>query len=188
MDFLSFLKNYKAFDAEEEAEREAFVQFLEAFGDKAYKRDNLTGHVSASGWIVNRTRTKVLMIYHNLYKTWAWTGGHADGDENLLRVAMKEAKEETGLENLRLVADSPIDLNVMVVHNHYKRGQFIPGHLHLNVVYLFEADENEKLWVKEDENSGVKWLALEEVSLCCANDRALPCYERIMKKMAERKL
>lgn len=188
MDFLSFLKNYKAFDEEEEAEREAFVQFLEAFGDKAYDRDNLVGHFSSSCWIVNKDRTKVLMIYHNMYKTWAWVGGHADGDKDLLHVALKETMEETGLAHVRPVSDEPIDLNMMVVHNHYKRGKFVPRHLHPNVVYLLEADEAEPIRIKEDENSGVQWVALEEVKNYCSNDKVMPYYNRIMQKVAERKL
>ena len=110
MDFLEFLKNYQAFNEEEEAERKEIVQFVQAFGDKAYDRDNLVGHFSSSAWIVNKDRSKVLMIYHNMYKTWAWVGGHADGDKDLLHVALKETQEETGLTNVK-----PVFLNCAIL-------------------------------------------------------------------------
>lgn len=183
MDFLSFLKSYKAYNEEEEAERLAFVQFLEAFGDKAYERDNLVGHFSSSAWIVNKDRSKVLMVFHNMYKTWAWVGGHADGEKDLLAVALKETGEETGLEKVQPVLACPIDLNMMVVHNHYKRGKFVPRHLHPNVVYLLEADENEPIRIKEDENSGVAWVPTEKVGDYVSNEYTIVYYKRIMEKI-----
>ena len=183
MKFLSFLKNYQAFDEEEEAERCSFVQFLEAFGDEAYNRDNLVGHFSSSCWIVNEERNKALMIFHNMYKTWAWVGGHADGDKDLLAVALKETMEETGLKNVRPIFNDPIDLNVMVVHNHYKRGKFVPRHLHHNVVYLLEADENEPIRIKEDENSGVEWVAFDKIKDYVTNEHTIVYYNRILEKI-----
>ena len=187
MDFLEFLKNYQAFNEEEEAERKEIVQFVQAFGDKSYDRDNLVGHFSSSAWIVNKDRSKVLMIYHNMYKTWAWVGGHADGDKDLFHVALKETQEETGLTNVKPVFDTPIDLNMMVVHNHYKRGVFVPRHLHPNVVYLLEADENEPIRIKEDENSAVGWLAFDEVKDYVTNEYTIVYYQRIMEKIRKYK-
>lgn len=187
MDFLEFLKNYQAFNEEEEAERKEIVQFVQAFGDKSYDRDNLVGHFSSSAWIVNKDRSKVLMIYHNMYKTWAWVGGHADGDKDLLHVALKETQEETGLTNVKPVFETPIDLNMMVVHNHYKRGVFVPRHLHPNVVYLLEADENEPIRIKEDENSAVGWLAFDEIKDYVTNEYTIVYYQRIMEKIRKYK-
>lgn len=184
-ELLEFVKNYKACNEEEEEERESFLQFLRAFEDRAYLRENLVGHLSSSVFVLNKERTKVLLIYHNMFKTWTWVGGHADGDKNLLRVALKETREETGLKNIRVIGEKPIDLNVMVVHNHYKRGKFVPRHLHYNVVYIFEADENEETHIKPDENSGVKWVDIDELCNYCTNEFHKAYYERIMKKIRE---
>lgn len=60
-------------------------------------RENLTAHFTASAWTVNPDRTKVLMAYHNIYRSWAWLGGHADGDSDLLAVALREVQEELSL-------------------------------------------------------------------------------------------
>lgn len=180
---MSFLQNYQAFNEEEEAERQSFIQFLETFGDKAYDRENLVGHFSSSCWIVNKERSKVLMIYHNMYKTWAWVGGHADGDRDLLNVALKETQEETGLAKIKPVFETPIDLNVMVVHNHYKRGKFVPRHLHHNPVFLLEADEKEHIRIKEDENSDIAWIPFEKVQDYVTNEYTNVYYKRIMDKI-----
>ena len=73
--------------------------------DDILTRKNDIGHFTASCWIVNKEKTKVLMVYHNIYDSWSWTGGHADGDEDLLRVSLKEAKEETGLKNVESLSN-----------------------------------------------------------------------------------
>lgn len=187
-EFEDFLENYKGFDEIEDGERLSFLQFMRAFQTAAYSRETLPGHLSSSAWIVNPERTKILMIYHNLFKSWAWVGGHADGDENLVRVAVKETEEETGLKNIRLVQKEPIDINVLSVTNHVKRGKFVPRHLHYNVVYLFEADEKEELRMKPDENSGVQWIEADKISGMCLEDHVVPYYNRIMQKIKERHL
>ena len=179
----NFLTTYQAFDDIEDGERKALLQFLDAFGEFSYDRANLVGHICVSTWIVNKNRNKILMIYHNLFKTWAWVGGHADKDTNLLRVAIKGIQEETSVTKLNALSPYPIDINMMVVHNHYKNGKFVPRHLHPNIVYAFEADENETLRIKPDENSGIMWIKYEDLGKYCKNDRVIPYYERIMQKI-----
>lgn len=184
----NFLQTYEAGDEEEEAERQSFIQFVDAFGSKVYERENLPGHFSSSCWIVNKKRDKILMIYHNLFKDWAWVGGHSDGMPDLLAVALKETKEETSIKNVRVLRDEPIDINVMVVHSHYKRGKFVPRHLHYNVVYCLEADENESIKIKPDENSSIRWVKIDEVDKYCTDKNVLFYYNRLVRKMRERKL
>ena len=178
----AFLSAYNAFNEKEEFERLSFLQFLEAFGGFAYVRDNLVGHITVSAWIVNPKCDKVLMAFHNLYKFWAWPGGHADGNSDLSEVIIREIKEETSLQNFRLLSPSPVDLAVLGVAEHYKNGKFVPQHLHYNLTYWFTADENQVLQAKPDENSGVQWLTFAEMEKYCHNDQVFPCYQRIMKK------
>lgn len=181
--FKDFLHHYLGIDDVEEAERLSFIQFLDAFGNFAYDRENLIGHLSSSCWITNHEKNKVLMIYHNIFKSWAWVGGHADKETDLLHVACKETEEETGLINFKPLSPSPIDLNVMTVHNHYKQGKFVPRHLHYNVVYAFEADENDPIHIKPDENSGIKWIDYNEIDKVCDNEYVNVYYHRIIDKI-----
>ena len=126
----------------------------------------------------------ILMIYHKIYNSWAWTGGHSDGDSDLLYVAMKEAKEETGIKNIAPISKNIYSLELMNVNGHEKREKYVGSHVHLNVTYLLEADENEKIHIKEDENSGVKWVPIDKIlevsSEPWVRDRV---YAKIISKM-----
>lgn len=182
-DLYSFLELYKSFDDQEENERLAFLQFIKTFGDFSYIRDNLVGHLTVSAWIVNSGHDKTLMAFHNLYKFWAWLGGHTDGQPDLLKVILKEIREESSLHDLCLLAPLPMDLSILSVESHYKHGVFVPRHLHYNLTYCFEADENQFIQAKPDENSGVNWIGLKDIEKYCRSDQAYPYYQRIMKKM-----
>ena len=104
MELRELIENYKPYNEQEKCDKELILEYMDTFDD-VLTRDNKMCHFTASNWIVNKERTKVLMIYHNIYDSWAWTGGHADGDSDLLHVALKEANEETSLKNLKVLND-----------------------------------------------------------------------------------
>ena len=89
--------------------------------DHILTRDNRNAHITVSAWIMDRDRKKVLMAYHNLYQSWAWLGGHADGDADLKAVALKEIREESGLESVRFVTEDIFSLEILTVDGHEKR-------------------------------------------------------------------
>lgn len=155
------IKNYIPANEQEAQDRLQMLQFLAQYDDYLL-RENTLGHFTASVWVVNKERTKTLMVYHNLYRSWSWVGGHADGCEDLAEVAKKELREETGLQNAVLLSDEIFSLETLSVDGHIKKGRYVPCHLHFNLTYLFEADEREALVVKEDENQAVKWWSFEE--------------------------
>ena len=157
----SEIESYLPFNEQEERDREMILRALKT-EDQVFFRDNPVCHMTASSWIVNADRTKVLMAYHNIYDSWSWLGGHADGEEDLLKVALKEACEEAGITNVRPVSDKIFSLEVLTVDGHVKRGQYVSSHLHLNVTYLLEADEEESLHIRDGENSGVCWYSLDK--------------------------
>lgn len=167
MDLTEQLINYQPFNAQEEADKAVMLQLLQTQSD-LYSRENKAVHFTASSWILNKNHTKVLLIYHNIYQSWAWTGGHADGETDLLSVARREAMEETGITAIHTIMDGIFSIETLTVDGHEKKGRYVPSHLHLNVTYLLEADEKELLRVKPDENSGVKWVLLEDVLKECS--------------------
>ena len=125
-------------------------------------RENHTAHFTASIWTVNPARTKTLMVYHKIYDSWSWIGGHADGAEDLRAVALRELQEETGVRHAILVRPDIFSLEILTVDGHLKKGNYISSHLHLNITFLAEADENETLVVNENENQAVQWWSFEE--------------------------
>ena len=175
-------------DEQEKKDKEIILDFINK-NDDVLVRDNEIAHITSSGFIVNKLRTKVLMIHHNIYNSWGWTGGHADGDSDLIKVSIKEAKEETGIKEARPITNDICSIDILPVNAHIKRGKYVASHLHLSVAYILEADENEELVVKEDENSGVKWVPINEVlemsSEPWVRDRV---YAKIIDKMKKDKI
>lgn len=182
MDLREQLKNYIPYNEQEAADREQILRLLES-GEDIYTRENKTAHLCASSWLINKNRNKVLMVYHNIFHSWSWTGGHADGERDLLAVAKREAMEETGVKNIRALEDDIFSVEILTVDGHEKRGAYVPSHLHLNITYLLEADETEILCVKQDENSGVKWFSFEDAISACSEPWMI---ERIYKKLNDK--
>lgn len=182
MEFYEALKQYCAKDEQEQADKAVILACLERYAD-VYERSNLLFHVTASAWITNESRDRVLMVYHNIYDSWAWTGGHADGERDLLKVALREAAEETGLLSVRPASEQLLSIETLTVNPHRKRGKFVPAHLHLNGTYLLIADDSEPLRIKEDENSGVKWFLPEQAIEACSEPWMRPVYQRLNDRM-----
>lgn len=161
MDLIESIENYRPYNEQEQKDKEVILNCLKTQKD-IFSRENKLAHMTASAWVVNPQKTKVLMVYHNIYNSWSWLGGHADGQRNLLKAAMKEVREESGVKTLRPVSESIFSLEVLTVDGHVKKGEYVSSHLHLNVTYLLEAEEEEDLQIKEDENSNVAWFEKEE--------------------------
>ena len=176
------LEAYVPFNEQEVRDKELMLKFLRDNRD-AFCRSNLAGHMTASAWVVNKARDKVLMAYSRRYDSWAWLGGHADGEEDLLAVALRECREESGVRNVRALSTEIFSLELLAVSGHEKKGEYVPSHLYYNVTYLLEADENDELKVCADENSAVAWLAVEEAFSMSTEPWFV---ERIYKKLNEK--
>lgn len=156
------IEKYIPFNEQEERDKEVILNWLKKDVD-VLTRNNLEAHFTSSAWVVSPDFKKVLMVYHNIYNSWSWMGGHADGESDLLKVAIKEVKEESGLKHIEVLSSDIFSLEVLCVDGHEKKGKYIPSHLHLNVTYLLMAEECDELVIKPDENSGVEWIGIDEI-------------------------
>lgn len=161
MSILEQVAAYTPFNEQEQADRTVLLSLLES-GQELFSRANPIAHMTASAWVVNAARTRALMAYHNIYGSWSWLGGHADGETDLLAVALREVREESGVLHVAPVTDAIFSLEILTVDGHIKRGRYVSSHLHLNMTYLLEADEADVLTVCAGENSGVRWFLLDE--------------------------
>ena len=169
MEWVKEIEKYKPFNEQEEKDKEIILKCINTFDD-VLTRNNEIAHMTSSAFVINKERDKVLMIHHNIYNSWSWTGGHADGDSDFFKVAIKELEEETGVTDIKVITESIFSLEVLTVKGHIKKGKYVAPHLHLSVAYAFEANEDQKLIIKEDENSGVKWIPLNELEEYTKNE------------------
>lgn len=164
---------------QEASDQQVILRYLKSFDD-ILLRSNVFAHISSSGFIVNPSLTKTLMIYHNIYQNWGWTGGHADGESDLHAVALKEAKEETGIETVQLLSPEIASLDILPVPGHYKNGVYVSAHMHLSIAYVLVAQETESIRSKLDENSGVCWIPIAEIETHCQEVIMHPVYRKLV--------
>ena len=185
MDIVEQIKNYTPYNELEKKDKESILKCLETYPDLFY-RTNPIVHMTASAWVTNKNRDKILMAYHNIYDSFSWLGGHCDGDRNCLAVAIREVQEESGIKNVKPISEDLLSIECLTVNGHYKKGEYVASHLHLNVTYLLEADDSEELIVKEDENSAVKWFKIDE-AVNASNEKWFRdnVYSKLNRKLVE---
>ena len=185
MSIIEEIKEYIPYNELEERDKEVIIKCLETHPDIFY-RSNPVAHMTASAWVINPSRDKILMAYHNIYGSFSWLGGHCDGETDCLKVALREVQEESGIQNVRALSDKILSLEALTVNGHYKKGKFVSSHLHLNVTYLIEADDKEVLHIKEDENSAVQWFDIDKV-VEASNEKWFRdnVYSKLNEKMRE---
>lgn len=182
MDLTAALAAYRPWNEQEARDRAELLRRLES-GEELYSRENLSAHLTASAWVVSPDRRRVLLAHHDLYRSWAWLGGHADGEHDLLAAAMREVREESGLAAVQPVTEDIYSLEILPVSGHEKRGTYVPSHLHLNLTFLLEADPALPLRRRPGENSAVAWFSPEE-AVAASTEPWMR--ERIYRKLNEK--
>ena len=172
---------YVPWNEQERNDRELALQAFRCFDD-LLTRENTILHLCASPWIISRDHRQVLLVYHRLYDSWGWSGGHCDGDGVLWRVAKREGMEESGIASLVLADERPIGIDVLSVPRHHKNGALVNAHLHLNVTYLFYGDPALSLSHKADEVKGARWFDVEAIPRIVKEKAMLPVYAKLCER------
>ncbi len=154
---LTLLTAYHPSDPTERTMLQSTIDLVRNNPTECANRTLLHGHLTASAWILNANRTHVLLTHHRKLERWLQLGGHADGDLNLERVALREAREESGLTSVRTVSSMPFDVDVHTIPSN----NGVPEHLHYDVRFLCSADQAEPL-ILSDESLDLRWIPLEE--------------------------
>ena len=139
-----------------------------------FVRERLEGHLTSGCWLVSGDGRRVLLTHHRKLGRWLQLGGHADGDRDLARVALREAEEETGVPGLRLEDGTIFDLD-----RHWipPRGE-VPGHWHYDARYVVCAGADER-FVVSAESHALAWRDVAAVAVDPTSDAS-------MRRMAEK--
>lgn len=149
---------YEPYDPDEAVARRRIMEFVLA-NPECFSRELAIGHVTGSAWIVDPARQSALLVHHAKLDRWLQPGGHADGEGNIRNVALREAREETGLADLAMGEEAIFDLDIHAIP---ARDGF-PEHLHYDVRYLFQADPLAPLTASA-ESHAVEWRPLTEIA------------------------
>ena len=184
MALIDEIRDFEPRNPQEAADRLLMLERLE--NDPQVFERSAPMHFTASAWVVDPKGTQTVLVYHNNFDSWSWVGGHADGEQDLAAVAKRELAEETGITASWLVnvgMGRIFSLEAVPVAGHMRRGEWVSSHAHLNVTYLFIANPDDPMRPKLDENSGVRWAALDEVILLSTEPWICEhCYAKLIER------
>jgi 8-oxo-dGTP pyrophosphatase MutT (NUDIX family) len=155
---LHLLESHTPVDNREWEMRDEILAFVRQNPD-CFERVLTEGHITASAWITNPGRNRVLMTHHRKLDRWFQLGGHADGETDVLKAALSEAREESGLHDIRPLSERIFDVDVHVIPSHGD----VAAHKHYDIRFLLEAAEDQPLKGSERESKQLRWVSLEEV-------------------------
>ena len=187
MDFSKDLALFIPHTEEEEILKHKTEELLKTNGEALFTRACAACHLTSSGFVLNPEQTRVLFVHHNIYRAWSFAGGHADGERDLLSVALREAMEETGISRVRPLSEGIASLDSLPVPAHIRRSETVLAHEHINASYLLVCGEDEFLAPRLSENSGVRWMAVKDIARECGEHHMLPIYEKLLNRAKELK-
>ncbi len=175
MDRHSLIATLQSYTTEFAEEQKFISRFLELLNHKdCFQRTHPPGHITGSSWITNGQKTKTVLVHHTKLNKWVQPGGHADGEENILSVSLREAEEETGLINLK-PSPTIFDIDIHLIP---ERKDF-PEHFHYDIRFLVEGDELEKIAISE-ESHDVRWINLNELEKFTSERSVLRMKEKLV--------
>jgi len=157
---LELLANYRQQHPAETTTADQLLEFVQNNHD-CFERSLLCGHITGSAWLVNDNSTHVLLTHHRKLNRWLQLGGHADGEDDVLNVALREAQEESGLTDIELVRSTIFDIDIHPIPARKAE----PEHLHYDVRFAFRAVGDQR-FVVSDESNRLAWvpvIGLEDV-------------------------
>ncbi|MEP2024265.1 MAG: NUDIX hydrolase [Reichenbachiella sp.] len=160
------IKEYKTSYVDERMYMSRFLDLL--FFDNCFERSLQSGHITASAWVLTPDHKQVALLHHKKLNRWLQPGGHADGDENVHRVALKELEEETGISEVQLIGNSFFDLDIHTIPSHKE----VPEHEHFDIRFAFIANNPTQL-KKNNESNEVAWIAIGNLEEFVGNDASV---------------
>ena len=164
--FLTLLYNYLP-SAEETEFKKKFINFVEE-NINCFERSLDIGHVTASSWLLNKDKSKALLMHHAKLNQWFQLGGHCDGDPDVLAVALKEAHEESGLTQIKPISKNIFDIDIHQIPANSKD----KAHYHYDVRFLLQSMGSEELIINR-ESKELRWIEKNKKDLMPTGNRSV---------------
>jgi len=175
-ELLRQLRAHLASDAREFEMLKRITDFVKN-NETCFDRNLRTGHLTGSAWVIDQDRSHTLLTQHARIGAWMQLGGHVEDDPDMLNAAWREAREESGLINVRPVSDHIFDVDVHEIPESTKE----PAHLHYDIRFLFEADRNAELTMTAESKS-LRWIALDEITEITQEESVLRMVRKTMRR------
>jgi 8-oxo-dGTP pyrophosphatase MutT (NUDIX family) len=155
---LSLLKDYQVRFPNEKPMSERMMAFVET-NPRCFERSLAEGHITGSSWLVDSSGERVLLTHHRKLNRWLQLGGHADGDSDVLEVAVREAREESGILELEVCSPFVFDIDIHLIP---ARGME-PAHFHYDCRFAVQALTSD-IYTISAESHDLKWVRIRDVS------------------------
>ena len=150
---IKLLENYFPDDPQEIIFKKQILNFINQYPN-CFERSLEIGHVTASAWLVNRNGTEALLMHHRKLDNWFQLGGHCDGNPDVLSVAIKEAQEESGIENISALSNNIFDIDIHLIPANTKEKE----HYHYDIRFLSQVTSDEKV-IQNSESKELRWIS-----------------------------
>lgn len=172
MGLLKLLEEYYPRDIDEVGYRQQIMDFINS-EPECFERSLAKGHITASAWLLDKSREHALLMHHRKLNLWVQLGGHCDGESDILAVATKEAQEESGIMEIASLSNAIFDVDVHYIPANPKEA----GHYHYDIRFLLGVQSDE-LVIQNKESKELRWIS--------KNQRDLPTAERSVVRMHEK--
>lgn len=156
---LELLKAYNPTAPEELVAKKEIIDFVEQQED-CFERSLEIGHITGSAWLISQDGTKVLLMHHSKLNMWVQLGGHCDGDHDVLRVALKEAQEESGIEEIVPVDGKIFDIDIHLIPANSREKE----HYHYDVRFALQVTSDQQI-VQNSESKELRWIGKDRNEL-----------------------
>ncbi len=149
---IQLLQAYSPASEEELARRAEMLRFIESHED-CFERSLEVGHITASSWLLSKDGTTALLMHHAKLNLWCQLGGHCDGNPDVLDVALKEAREESGITQIHPASDEIFDIDIHLIPENSRE----KSHYHYDVRFLLQVASDEKI-IRNPESKELRWV------------------------------
>jgi 8-oxo-dGTP pyrophosphatase MutT (NUDIX family) len=166
------LQNYLPKDHDEQEFKKRMVEFIEEYPN-CFERSLNIGHITASAWLLNKDHSKALLMHHSKLEKWFQLGGHCDGNQDVLAVAIKEAQEESGMVNIAPISNNIFDIDIHLIPENPKE----KAHYHYDVRFLLKVTSDEQV-IQNNESKELRWISKQLSTLPTHNQSVVRMFKK----------